>query len=80
MNPIHCLIKHHSMKIYGGGERSGLHHGRLTAGERASGTNRLGRWAVPRAGLDAVAKRKTPSPCWELKPDRPARSLVAIED
>jgi len=32
----------------------------------------------PRAGLDAVEKREIPSPCRELNPDRPARSLVSI--
>jgi hypothetical protein len=32
----------------------------------------------PRAGLDAVVKRRIPSPCRELNPDRPGRSLVSI--
>jgi len=27
-----------------------------------------------RAGLDAVVKRKIPSPCRDLNPDHPARS------
>jgi len=30
----------------------------------------------PRAGLDAVAKRK--NPCWELNSGCPARSLVTV--
>jgi hypothetical protein len=32
----------------------------------------------PRAGLDAVAKRKIPCPSPESKPGRPARSLAII--
>jgi hypothetical protein len=32
----------------------------------------------PRAGLNAVAKRKIPSPCGESNSDRPVRSLVTI--
>jgi hypothetical protein len=35
----------------------------------------------PRAGLDAVVKRKIPNPRWKSNPritDRPARSLVAM--
>jgi hypothetical protein len=32
----------------------------------------------PRDGLDAVAKRKIPSPCRESNSDRPAFSLVTI--
>jgi hypothetical protein len=32
----------------------------------------------PRAGLDAVAKRKISSHCRESNPDRPAPSLVTI--
>jgi hypothetical protein len=32
----------------------------------------------PRAGLDVVAKRKIPCPCWESSPGHPARSLVTV--
>jgi hypothetical protein len=32
----------------------------------------------PRPGLNAVAKRKIPSHCWESNHDRPAGSLTAI--
>jgi hypothetical protein len=31
-----------------------------------------------RDGLDTVAKRKIPCPCWELNTGRPARGLVTI--
>jgi hypothetical protein len=31
----------------------------------------------PRAGLEAVSKRKIPSPCWEYKPDHPIVQPVA---
>jgi hypothetical protein len=46
--------------------------------ERAPGTHWIGGWVDPRAGLDAVAKRKIPSPCRESNPCRQARGLVAI--
>jgi hypothetical protein len=32
----------------------------------------------PRAGLDAVVKGKSPCPCGELNPGRPARNQVSI--
>jgi hypothetical protein len=41
-----------------GGERSALRHGRLTPRERTPGTRCIGVWVGPRAGLDAVVKRK----------------------
>jgi len=34
-------------------------------GERATGIHRTESWVGPRAGLDAVAKGKYPSPCQE---------------
>jgi hypothetical protein len=45
-----------------GGEWSGSRPGRFTPRERAPGTPRIGGWVGPRAGLDAVVKRKIPSP------------------
>jgi len=45
--------------------------GRFTPEDMASGTNWIGDWVGPRAGLDAVAKRKIPCPFRESKPDRP---------
>jgi hypothetical protein len=47
-------------------------------GERALGTHWIGGWVGPRASMDAVAKRKIPSPFQESNPSCPARSLVAI--
>jgi hypothetical protein len=47
-------------------------------GERATGTHWKGGWVGPRAGLDAVVKRKFPNPCQESNPSRQTRSLVAI--
>jgi hypothetical protein len=38
----------------------------------------IGGWVDPGAGLDAVAKRKTPSPYRETNPSRPARSRITI--
>jgi hypothetical protein len=34
------------------------------------GSHWIGGWVGPRAGLDAVANRKIPSPCQESNPDR----------
>jgi hypothetical protein len=39
--------------------------------ERAPGTHRIGGWMGPKAGLDAVAKRKIPTPCRESNPRTP---------
>jgi hypothetical protein len=47
-------------------------------GEGTPGTYWVGGWVGPRAGLDAVAKRKIPIPCRESNPDRLAGILVAI--
>jgi hypothetical protein len=57
------------------GERSASRPGRFTHGEeRAPGTHWIGGWVGPRAVLDAVVKRKIPSPCRDSNPDHPARS------
>jgi len=77
-----CLIKHHAMKTLeiGGitprdlnlgtrlGEWSSSRPSRFTPGERVPGTRRVGGWVGPRAGLDAVVKRKTPSPAGNRTP------------
>jgi hypothetical protein len=36
--------------------------------ERAPGTHWIGGWVGPRAGLDAVVKRKIPNPCQDSNP------------
>jgi hypothetical protein len=48
-------------------EVSGQLHapGCLTPREKVPGTHWIGGWAGPRAVLDAVVKRKIPSPCQE---------------
>jgi hypothetical protein len=83
------LIKHHAMKTYwrsGGiaprilelgtrGEWSTSRPGRFTPRDRAPGTNWIGGWVGPRAGLDAVAKIKVPCPNRKSNSSRPARSL-----
>jgi hypothetical protein len=45
-----------------GGEWSASRPGRFTRRERAPGTHWKGGWMGPRTGLDAVVKRKIPSP------------------
>jgi hypothetical protein len=41
-----------------GGEWSASRPGHFTPGERAQGTHWTGGWVDPRAGLDAVVRRK----------------------
>jgi hypothetical protein len=55
-------------------EVSGQLHapGALPPGERAPGSHWIGGWIGPRAGLDAVEKRKSLH-CRESNPGRPAR-------
>jgi len=45
-----------------GCEWSVLHPGRFASGDRTLGTHWIGGWVSPRASLDAVVKRKVPSP------------------
>jgi hypothetical protein len=44
---------------------------------RAPGTHWIGGWVGPRAVLDAVVKRKIPSPHWESNPRTPIVQPVA---
>jgi hypothetical protein len=69
------------MKTYWGGDvqlYSFFELGRFTPKERAPGNHWIGGWVSPRAVLDAVVKRKIPSPRRESNPDRPARSLYRL--
>jgi hypothetical protein len=55
--------------------------GRFTTGEIAPGTQWIGGWVGPRAGLDVMEKRKNVSPLMQMEPsflDRPVRSLVTM--
>jgi hypothetical protein len=61
-----------------GGEWSASFTSHITTRERTLGTYWVGGWVDPRAGLDKVAKRKTPYPCQELKHGHPAHNLVTI--
>jgi hypothetical protein len=51
-----------------GGEWSDSRPGRFTPRERAPGTHWIGGWVGPRVVLDAVVKRKIPSPRRESNP------------
>jgi hypothetical protein len=51
-----------------GGEWSASCPGRFTPRERAPGTHWIGGWVGPRAGEDAVVRRKIPSPYRDSKP------------
>jgi hypothetical protein len=60
-----------------GGEWSASRPGRFTPRERAPGTNWTGGWVGPRAVLDAVVKRKIPSPRRESNSRTPIVQPVA---
>jgi hypothetical protein len=60
-----------------GGEWSASRPGRYTPRERAHSTRGIGGWVGPRAVLDAVVKRKIPSPGWESNPRTPIVQPVA---
>jgi hypothetical protein len=60
-----------------GGEWSASRPGRFTPKEGALGTHWIGGWVGPRAVLDAVVKKKIPSPCRESNPTTPIIQLVA---
>jgi hypothetical protein len=51
-----------------GGEQSASCPSGFISRERAHGTHWIGGWVGPRASLDAVVKRKIPSPFWDLNP------------
>jgi hypothetical protein len=60
-----------------GGEWSDSRPDSFTTGERAPGTHWIGGRVGPRAVLDAVVKRKIPSPSRESKPTTPIVQPVA---
>jgi hypothetical protein len=65
------------MKAYCGSGGIASRPGRFTTRERAPGTHWIGSWVGPRAGLDAVVKRKVLSPRRESKPRNPIVQAVA---
>jgi hypothetical protein len=86
-----CLTKHHAMKTCWEWRYSSTHSLISTLDRRGGSVSRTGRFTPrerapdthythctgPRADVEAVWKRKTPSSCQELNPDhqdRPARS------
>jgi hypothetical protein len=77
------LTKHHAMKTYwgvevylhafltsalDGGEWSASRPGHFTPKERAPGTHWIGSLVGPRASLDAMVRRKIPSPYQDSDP------------
>jgi hypothetical protein len=50
----------------------------LFPGKEAPGTHWIGGWMDPSASVDAMVKKKISASCQELKPRRPARSLVTV--
>jgi hypothetical protein len=78
-----ALTEHHVMKAHwgvevclhafltsalDGGGWSASRPGRFIPRERAPGTHWIGGWVGPRASLDAVVRRKLPSPCRDSNP------------
>jgi hypothetical protein len=61
-----------------GGEWLASRPGHFTPRERASGTHWIGGWVGPRAVLEAVVKRKIPSPRRESNPRTPIVQPVAL--
>jgi hypothetical protein len=60
-----------------GGEWSASRPGRFTPRERATVTHWIEGWVGPRAGLNAVVKRKILSPRWESNTITPIVQPVA---
>jgi hypothetical protein len=48
-----------------GSEWSASWPGHFTPRERAPATHWIGGWVDPRTGMDAVVRRKIPSPFWD---------------
>jgi len=51
-----------------GGEWSSSRSGRYTPGKTPPGTHLIGGYVSPRADLDAVVKKKIPTPFWDSNP------------
>jgi hypothetical protein len=60
-----------------GGEWSASRPGRFKPRKRVPGTHCIGGWVGTRAGLDAVVKRKIPSPRREWNPKTPIVQPIA---
>jgi hypothetical protein len=61
-----------------GGEWSASRLGHFTPRERPPDNRRIGGWLGPRAVLEAVVKRKIPSPRRELNPRTPKMGYIYI--
>jgi hypothetical protein len=68
---------HYLTSALDGGEWSASRPGRFTPRERAPGVHWIGGWVGPRAVLDAVVKRKIPTPRRESNPRTPIVQPVA---
>jgi hypothetical protein len=53
--------------------------GRSTPRERAPGTHWIGSWVCPRAGRDAVSKRKVSRPRRDSNPDHPTDNFRSLK-
>jgi hypothetical protein len=67
----------HSLTALDGGEWSASRPGHFTSKERVPGTHWIGGWVGSIAVLDAVVKRKIPSPRRESNPRTPIVQPVA---
>jgi len=79
---ILCLIKHHATETYGGVEgitpcTLDLIRAAITRGKNFN-THSIGGWVVPRAGLNAVEKRKIPCTYPERTPTVQPPMLILL--
>jgi hypothetical protein len=72
-----CCSTHSLSSALDGGEWLASRSGRFTPRERALGTHWIGGWVGPRAVLNAVVKRKIPSPRRESNSRTPTIQPVA---
>jgi hypothetical protein len=72
-----CSSIHSLTSALDGGGWSASRPSRFTPRQRAPGTHRIGGWVGPRVVLDAVVKRKIPSPRRESNPRNQIFQLVA---
>jgi hypothetical protein len=74
---VEVQFTHSLTSALDGGEWSASRLGRFIPRGRAPGNHWVGGWVSPKAGLDAVVKRKIPSPRQESNPRTPIVQPVA---
>jgi hypothetical protein len=75
---MEVLLHSFSASALDGGEWSASRPGRFAPGEITQNTHWIGGWVGPRAGPDAVAKRKVPVPAQKPNCGDTTRSPIII--